>query len=130
MNRDDFPALTQKINGKPLVYLDSAASALKPQQVVDRLTRFYAFEASNVHRGVHHLSAQATGYFEEGRITVQKFLNANSEKEIIFTKGTTESVNLIAQTWGKKYLKRGDRILLTECRSMPPPPSTRAATRN
>lgn len=112
--RNDFPALTQKFNDKPLVYLDSAASALKPQSVVDRLAKFYAFEASNVHRGIHTLSAQATDEYELGRKKVQKFLRAKEDREIVFTKGTTESVNLVAQTWGKKFLKPGDEILLSE----------------
>lgn len=112
--REDFPALRQKVNGEPLVYLDSAASALKPRAVVDALAHFYSYEASNVHRGVHYLSAAATDSFEQGRRTVQSFLNASSEEEIVFTKGTTESINLVAQSWGRAHLNSGDEVLLSE----------------
>ncbi len=112
--RADFPALTQTIRGKPLVYLDSAASALKPQSVVDRITRFYTYEASNVHRGAHYLSNQATEAFEQARERTRNFLNASSIEEVIFTAGTTASMNLVAQSWGRKFLKPGDEVLVSE----------------
>lgn len=112
--RKQFPALSQKVYGKPLVYLDSAATTLKPQPVVDRMTRFYSFECSNVHRGAHFLSDQATGYFESARQTIKEFLNASSAEEIIFTKGTTESINLVVDSYGFNFLNDGDEIVLTE----------------
>jgi len=112
--RAEFPLLSQKIRGKNLVYLDSAASALKPWPVIERLSHFYSYETANVHRGAHFLADQATGYYEASREAVRKFLNATTSEEIIFTKGATEAINLVAQTWGKKYLKSGDEILLTE----------------
>lgn len=111
--RDQFPALDQKVHGKNLVYLDSAATSLKPQSVIDRITKFYSFETSNVHRGAHHLGDRATEAFEGARRKVQHFLNAKEFEEIVFTKGTTESLNLIAQAWGEKNLVPGDEILLT-----------------
>jgi cysteine desulfurase/selenocysteine lyase len=112
--RADFPALTQKIRGKSWVYLDSAATALKPWTVIERISHFYTYQTANVHRGAFYLADQATGYFEETRIKVQKFLNANLSEEIIFTKGATESLNLVAQSLGSLILKPGDEILLTE----------------
>jgi cysteine desulfurase/selenocysteine lyase len=112
--RAEFPALTQRVNGKPLIYLDSAASALKPWSVIERLGHYYTYETSNVHRGAHYLSDRATQYFEESRIKVKQFLNADSEREIIFTKGTTESINLVAQSLGEFWFQSGDEILLTE----------------
>src|SRR5262245_55214760 len=89
--RSEFLALQQEVNGRPLSYLDSAASALKPKAVVETLSHFYAYEASNVHRGVHSLSAQATSRFEQAREKVARFINAASDREVVFTKGTTES---------------------------------------
>ena len=112
--RADFPAIGQKINNGSLIYLDSAASSLKPKAVIERLSDFYSLESSNVHRGVHSLSATATTHFEQARQVVQKFLNAKSESEVIWTRGTTESLNLVAQTWGRKHLKAGERILVSE----------------
>lgn len=112
--RKDFPALTRPVNGKPLVYLDSAASALKPKALVDAMAHFYAYEASNVHRGIHSLSAQATARFEEARIKVQKFIGAGEDREIVLTGGTTDSINLLAGTWGRKFLEKGDVIVLSE----------------
>ena len=109
-----FPALNQKVSDQRLVYLDSAASALKPKAVIDALTQFYSYEASNVHRGIHTLSARATKRFEEARCKIQKFINASEDREILFCSGTTGAINLLAQTWGKTYLKEGDEIVLSE----------------
>jgi len=112
--RQHFKALDQKINGHPLVYLDSAATTLKPDLVVDRIEKFYSMESSNVHRGAHFLSDQATKLFEAARTTIQTFLGAKSTEEIIFTKGTTEGINLVASSYGLNFLKEGDEIVLTE----------------
>lgn len=112
--RNDFPALNQQVNNKPLIYFDSAATTLKPKVVADRIYQHYLMEASNVHRGVHYLSNQATNHFEEVRRKVQKFLNAKDEAEIVFTKGTTDSVNLVAKSFGKVFCKEGDEILISE----------------
>lgn len=110
----DFPALTQKIRGKKLVYLDSAASALKPWPVIERVGHFLTYEASNIHRGAHYLAAKATSEYELTREKTKKFLNASQTEEIIFTKGTTESLNLVAFSFGSMVLKGSDCILLTE----------------
>ncbi len=112
--RDDFPALHQTVHGKPLVYLDNAATAQKPQVVIDTLSRFYEHDNANVHRGLHALSNRATEAYEGARARVAKFLNAADPAEIVFTRGTTESINLVAASWGAANLKRGDVILLTE----------------
>src|SRR5882757_5457979 len=112
--RDDFPALHQKVNGKPLVYLDNAATAQKPQVVIDTLSHFYERDNSNVHRGLHALSMRSTDAYEGARSRVAKYLNAAAPEEIIFTRGTTESINLVAASWGGANLKPGDVILLTE----------------
>lgn len=112
--RDDFPALHQQVHGKPLVYLDNAATAQKPQVVIDTLSRFYERDNSNVHRGLHALSMRATEGYEGARTRVAKFINATAPEEIIFTRGTTESINLVAASWGDANLKSGDVILLTE----------------
>lgn len=112
--RKQFPALTQKANGKNLVYLDSAATTLKPQSVIDRITHFYSFETANVHRGAHYIADKATQEFEKARTRIANFLGADSSDEILFVRGTTEGVNLVAQTLGKVTLKPGDEILLTE----------------
>jgi len=112
--RADFPALTQKVRGKPLVYLDSAASALKPWPVIERISHFYTYETANVHRGAHYLADKATQAFEESREKVRKFLNASSIEEVIWTSGTTASLNLIAQSWAYKTLKSQDEILISE----------------
>ncbi len=111
--RADFPALRQQVHGKPLVYLDSAASSLKPQCVVDCLANYYAREHSNVHRGVHYLSQRATDRYENTRKSVARFIGAESEKNIVFTRGTTEAINLVASTYGQKYIRPGDEILTT-----------------
>jgi cysteine desulfurase / selenocysteine lyase len=109
-----FPALSQKIRDQQLVYLDSAATSLKPQAVIDRICSFYSYEASNVHRGAHYLSDQATRHFEEARQAAAKFLGAAHAEEIIFTRGTTEGVNLVASTFGETSINAGDEIVLTE----------------
>lgn len=112
--RLDFPALHQEVHGRPLIYLDNAATTHKPKMVIDAIDRFYSRDNSNVHRGVHYLSQKATGQYERARQTVKRFINAPDESEIIFTRGTTESVNLIAQTYGRKFIKAGDEILISE----------------
>lgn len=111
--RKDFPILAQKIHGHPLAYLDTAASAQKPRAVMNAMTRFMEKDYSNIHRGVHELSQRATDQYEAVRPRVQKFINAEHEDEIVFTHGTTEAINLVAQTWGRKFLKAGDEIILT-----------------
>ena len=111
--RADFPALNKKILDKNLIYFDTAASAQKPQSVIDELSSFYSNHYSNVSRGVHTLCVEATFKYEDARKKVQKFINAKSENEIIFTKNATESINLISQSYYKKYLKEGDEIILS-----------------
>ena len=112
--KSEFPIFKQKINGKPLVYLDSANSSQKPKAVINRLSNFYETEFSNVGRSVHSLAVKATNRFEESRDKVQKYLNAKHREEIIFTKSATESINLIASSFGEKFIKEGDEILTTE----------------
>ncbi|HSJ01243.1 MAG: cysteine desulfurase [Verrucomicrobium sp.] len=112
--RADFPILQQEVRGNPLVYFDSAASSQKPRQVLEALTHYYEHDNANVHRGLHELSTRATEAFEGARVKVARFLNASSADEIIFTRGTTESINLVAQSWGTRFVKEGDIILLTE----------------
>ena len=112
--KSEFPIFKQKINGKPLVYLDSANSSQKPKAVINRLSNFYETEFSNVGRSVHSLAITATNRFEETRDKVQKYLNAKHREEIIFTKSATESINLIASSFGDKFIKEGDEILTTE----------------
>ena len=111
--RADFPILHQQVNGKPLVYLDNGATTQKPQVVIDALANYYRTTNSNVHRGAHTLSDQATQMFEDARITMQKFLNAEKSEEIIWTRGTTESINLVAQTWVRSNVKPGDEIIIS-----------------
>jgi len=110
----DFPALNQKIHGHPLVYFDNGASAQKPRVVLDAMQRFYETDYANIHRGVHELSVRATDQYEAARETVRSFINAKYVEEIIFTKGATEAINLVAATWGRKFLKSGDEVLITE----------------
>ena len=112
--RDQFPILNQQVNGHPLVYLDNAATTQKPISVINALDRFYARDNSNVHRGLHALSMRATDDYEGARSRVKTFINAEAPEEIIFTRGTTESINLVAASWGSANLKKGDVILLTE----------------
>ncbi len=112
--RDDFPILRQEVNGRPLVYLDNAATTQKPRAVIDALSRFYERDNANVHRGLHTLSMRATAGYEGARARVAAFVNAAAPEEIIFTRGTTEAINLVAASWGGASLKPGDVILLTE----------------
>jgi cysteine desulfurase/selenocysteine lyase len=112
--RADFPALTQRVRGKPWIYLDSAATALKPWPVIERIGHYYTYETANVHRGAFFVADRATGFFEDTRKKVQALLNASHVEEVIFTKGATESINLVAQSWGFDNLGAGDEILLTE----------------
>jgi len=112
--KSEFPIFKQKINGKPLVYLDSANSSQKPKTVIDRLSNFYETEFSNVGRSVHTLAVKATNRFEATRDMLKKYVNAQHREEIIFTKGATESINLVASSYGEKYIKKGDEILITE----------------
>ncbi|MBL4851284.1 MAG: cysteine desulfurase [Gammaproteobacteria bacterium] len=111
--RQDFPILKQDINGKPLVYLDNGATTQKPQIVIDTLRQYYERDNANVHRGVHTLSARATDAFEAARHKVRNFINAASEKEIIFTRGTTDSINLVANSYGHSHISQGDEILVS-----------------
>jgi cysteine desulfurase/selenocysteine lyase len=111
--REDFPILRQKIHGKPLVYLDSAASSQKPQAVIDAIGRFYSEDYSNIHRAVHQLSERSTRRYEEGRIKVQRFINAADAREIIFVRGATEGINLVAQSYGRARIGAGDEIVIS-----------------
>src|SRR5882672_3573750 len=112
--RKDFPILNQEVHGKPLVYFDNAATSQKPRAVIDALVHYYKHDNANVHRGIHELSNRSTNAFEAARARAAKFINAKSADEIIFTRGTTEGINLVASSWGAKNLKAGDVILLTE----------------
>jgi len=112
--RKDFPILEQTVNGHPLVYLDNGATSQKPYQVIDAISHYYQSFNSNVHRGAHSLSDRSTQAFEEARNKVQNFINANAREEIIWTRGTTESINLVAQTWGKANINAGDDIIVTQ----------------
>ena len=111
--REDFPALALKVYGKPLVYLDNAASAQKPNAVLDRMTEAYKSEYANVHRGLHYLANAATEAYEGGRAKVAKFLNAARTEEIVFTRNATEAINLVASSWGEPNIKAGDEIVLS-----------------
>ena len=111
--RQDFPILQRQIRGKPLVYLDNAATSQKPQVVIDAVTRFYTEENANIHRGVHYLSERATAAYDEVRERVARFINARASREVIFTRGTTEGINLVAQSFGRTALKPGDDIVIT-----------------
>lgn len=112
--RADFPILHQQVNGHPLVYLDNGATTQKPRSVIDALVRYYERDNSNVHRGLHALSMRATDGYEGARARVAKFINAADPAEIIFTRGTTESINVVARSWGHAHLKPGDVVLTTE----------------
>src|SRR5438876_322870 len=111
--RADFAILHQKVHGYPLIYFDNAATSQKPQVVLDALRNYYERDNANVHRGIHELSSRATAAFEAARARSAKFINARTAAEIVFTRGTTESINLVAAAWGQN-LKPGDKILLTE----------------
>ena len=111
--RKDFPALDQRVHGRPLVYLDNAASSQTPTQVIDALVGFYRNDRSNVHRGVHELSQRATEKYESARLRLQRFLNAAEPEEIVWTRGATESINLVAASWGRANLKAGDDVIIS-----------------
>ncbi len=111
--RADFPILSREVNGKPLVYLDNGASSQKPKQVIDTISHYYEYENSNIHRGIHTLSQEATTAYEDSRTTVQQFINAKHSHEVIFTKGTTDGINLIASSFGRKFLEKGDEIIIS-----------------
>ena len=112
--KKEFPIFDDKIHNNDLVYLDSANSAQKPKMVVDRIYDFYTKEFSNVGRSVHYLAVAATNLYENTRSSVQKYINAKDKNEIVFTKGATEAINLVANTFGQKYLNEGDEVLITE----------------
>src|SRR5580692_4407412 len=112
--RKDFRILDQKVHGKPLIYFDNAATSQKPRTVIDALVHYYEFDNANVHRGIHELSNRSTIAFEAARSRTANFINARNADEIIFTRGTTESINLVAATWGRKNLKSGDEIIVSE----------------
>src|ERR687887_209483 len=111
--RDDFPILKLKVRGKPLVYLDNAATSQKPQVVIETLNRYYSEENSNIHRGVHFLSERATRAYEDARVKVQHFLNASSEREIVFVRSVTEAINLVVHSYGRKHLQAGDEVIIS-----------------
>lgn len=111
--RRDFPILKEKVNGKPLIWLDNAATTQKPQAVIDRLAHFYAHENSNIHRAAHELAARATDAYEDARDTVRRFLNAGSPDEIVYVRGATEAINLVAQSWGRANIGEGDEIVVS-----------------
>lgn len=112
--RKDFPIFREEIYGKPLTFLDSAASAQKPQRVLDAIDTCYAKEYANIHRGVYYLSQVGTQKYEDAREKIRKFINAKTAKEIIFVRGATEAINLVAQTWGRKFLSQGDEVILSQ----------------
>ncbi len=112
--RKDFPILLRKVNGKPLIYFDSGATAQKPKQVIDAITKYYSEQNANIHRGVHALSQEITTAYENARATIQKHINAKYSHEIIFTSGTTESINLVASGFAKKFVNVGDEIIVSE----------------
>ncbi len=111
--RQEFPILKQRVHGKPLVYLDNGATSQKPQVVIDTLDRYYKFENSNIHRGVHYLSERATERYEGAREKIRQFVNAPTGQEIVFVRGTTEAINLVAQSYGRTFLKAGDEIVIS-----------------
>ncbi|OGC62372.1 cysteine desulfurase, partial [candidate division WWE3 bacterium RIFCSPLOWO2_01_FULL_53_14] len=111
--RRDFPILHRKVHGKPLVYLDNAATTQKPRPVIDAISKYYEEYNANVHRGIHALAEEATAAYEGARSRVAEFIGARNSAEIIFTRGTTEAINLVAYSWGEKFLKKGDTVLLT-----------------
>ena len=111
--RKDFPILAQQVHGKPLIYLDNAATSQKPKCVIEALTRFYQMDNANIHRGVHQLSERSTQSYEAARGKVQRFLNAASTREIIFVRGATEGINLVAQTYGRTHVSAGDEIVIS-----------------
>eukprot|EP01137_Pigoraptor_chileana_P011851 Opistho-2@63406 len=111
--RADFPILNQEINGKKLVYFDNAATTQKPTAVINAIAHYYNFDNANIHRGIHTLAERATRDFEASREAVREFLGASSIEEIIFTSGTTQGINLVASTFGRKFIKEGDEIIVS-----------------
>jgi cysteine desulfurase/selenocysteine lyase len=111
--RRDFHALDQTVHGHPLVYLDNAATTQKPRSVVESLRHFYEADCANIHRGIHELSERATAAYEDARIKVRQFINASKREEIVFVRGTTEAINLVATTWGRKNVRKGDEIIIS-----------------
>src|ERR1051326_7893688 len=111
--REQFPLLNRKVKGKPLVYFDNAATSQKPQSVIDALTDYYTRYNANIHRGIHTLAEEATAAYEATRDTVQQFIGAAAREEIIFTRGTTEGINLVAYTWGRQNIQAGDEIIIS-----------------
>ena len=111
--RNDFPTLSTTVNGKPLIYFDNGATSQKPSVVIDAVSNYYRFSNSNVHRGVHYLSQQATQQYEQSRDIIQEFIGAENREEIVFTKGTTDAINIVAFSWANKYVQKGDEILIT-----------------
>ena len=112
--RNEFPILKREVNGKPLVYLDNAATSQKPQPVIDAITQYYTFDNANIHRGLYFLSELATEQYENARLKVKEFINAISVSEIVFVRGTTEAINLVASTLCRaKYFKEGDEVLIS-----------------
>jgi len=111
--REDFPVLHERVYGKPLIYLDNAATTQKPKIVIETIKQFYSRENANIHRGIFCLSERATRRYENARLKVKEFLGAASEKEIVFVRGATEAINLVAQTWGRAFLGKGDEVLIT-----------------
>ncbi len=111
--RRDFPILNERVNGHPLIWLDNAATTQKPQSVIDRISYFYEHENSNIHRAAHELAARATDAYEDARSKVARFLNASSSKEIVFVRGATEAINLVAQAWGRRHINKGDEIVIS-----------------
>jgi cysteine desulfurase/selenocysteine lyase len=112
--RRDFPILNERVNGHPLIWLDNAATTQKPQSVIDRISYFYEHENSNIHRAAHELAARATDAYEDARQKVANFLNASSAKEIVFVRGATEAINLVAQAWGRRHVQQGDEIIVSQ----------------
>ena len=111
--RQQFPVLNREVKGKPLIYLDNAATSQKPQAVIDALVNYYSNYNANIHRGIHTLAEEATMAFENTRDAVQQFINAESREQIVFTRGTTEGINLVAYTWGRQNIKAGDEIIIS-----------------
>jgi cysteine desulfurase / selenocysteine lyase len=111
--RSDFPILNAQVHGQPLVYLDNAATSQKPNQVIEAIANYYRFDNANIHRGVHLLSQRATDAYEGTRAAAQRFINARSASEIVYVRGTTEAINLVAQTYGREHVRRGDEVLIT-----------------
>ena len=109
----DFPILNTKVNGRPLIYFDNAATSQKPKVVIDQINKYYETYNSNVHRGVHELSQKATSQYEAARAKVQQFIGANHLEEIIFTKGTTDGINIVASSWAENQLSKGDEIIIS-----------------